>query len=264
MSVPGAAWYPDPNERAHASDRFAPVMPSAGGAPVASLPAVTPLPRVDSGVPTAPPSRLLPPADFVVRPKHRWWKVRRAGAVFLAIALLGLGAYAAGLLDRLTVAGPSRKASSATVKVHEASGYSFEAPNFWLTQSADDTSTDYSFDVLHQSVVGIGTTRVDRSVDVADPAVRAFLFETASRGFQFELGGIPLTSTAPFAVDGAEGQQVVISGSGADGRPTEASQTVFIHGRRVFTVTIITHGFLADSGKTQAEFEALLASFRFR
>ena len=56
----------------------------------------------------------------------------------------------------------------------------------------------------------------------------------------------------------------MISGPGADGRPIEASQTVFIHGRRVFTVTIITHGFLADSGKTKSEFEALLSSFRFR
>ena len=258
MSGPGAAWYPDPHdgaslrwwdgnrwtEHTHSQvvttpattavatipvpatdtqDRFASVMPSIGGAPVTSRPPATPLPHTGLTT-TASPGRLLPPPDATAHPRRRWWRIRRAGVAFLAIILVGLGAYGTGFLDRLTVSEPTRNPSSPTVKVHEDSGYSFEVPNFWVGQSVDDTSLDYRFDVLGQSSVGVASTRVPSSVDPADPAVQAFLFDTAARGFQLELGGIPPTSTAPFPVDGAVGQQVVVAAPGADGQPMDAGK----------------------------------------
>ncbi len=238
-------------------------MPSTPDAPVPARPVTTPLPH-NGRATTTRPGRLLPPSDPVAHPRRRWWKVRRAGAVLLAIIVAGVGAWVTGLLDELSVTSPSRAASSPTVKVVEEQGYSFEVPNFWRTESIDGTELDHAFSVLDQSVVAITATRVPSSVDPADPAVRAFLFDTVSRGFQLQLGGITPTSTVPFSVDGADGQQVVITATGADGAPTDASQTVLIHGRRVVTTTIITHGLLADSGKTQREFQALLESIRFR
>lgn len=246
-----APWIAD-----HPVSTPAPPAPTGGAPP----PALDPVHS-----PPSPPLGPPPRHDIVVRPNSARTTAKRAllvGAIVAAVAIAGFGTYSSGLLDSLTGASSSpREASSDTVHVLESSGYSFETPKSWVEQSVG--SYDFGFAVPNGSISVVSSTKLAATVDLADRAVREFVFDTAARGLQLDLKGVPLTSKVPFEVGGAQGQQVVLSGSGGDGQPTQVIQTVFVRGQRVFFVAMIGHGILADDPARHAEYDAVLASFRF-
>jgi hypothetical protein len=190
--------------------------------------------------------------------------VALAVLLIVAVASAAVGAHSMGLFDSLTGSRDSRAASSTKVRVIEGSGYSFEVPDTWTDESPKDSPFDFNFSTPSDSVAIVSAQHLTPSVRLDDPTVLDFLFDTALRGVQVEFSGLALTSSIPYERNKVRGLQVVLSGRGGDGAPSQVIQTVFVHADTYFVFMMIGHGVLADDPAILTEHQRVLESFRFR
>jgi hypothetical protein len=105
---------------------------------------------------------------------------------------------------------------------------------------------------------------VEAGIDMTSQGPRDFIFDTVLRGLSAQTQGLAVASTTPYEKGGVTGEQVVLTGMGADGQATKVTYTIFLHDRLVVLTAMIQNAAIAESDpSTQAEYTALLDSYQY-
>ena len=221
-------------------------------------------PPTQERAPHDPPPWADPAPDVDIKEgSGRLRKILIAAVLAVAVALGGMVAYKQGLLDSV-IGGSSRSASNSSVKVFEHARYSFEAPQAWTTVPTKEYGSDYAFATPNNTVVVLDSTTVEPGIDMTSQATRDFIFDTALRGLELQMQGMAVSSSTPYQEGGVVGEQVVLTGMGPDGQAAKVTYTIFLKDRLVALAAMVQNAAVAESDPaTQAEYEALLASYRY-
>jgi hypothetical protein len=144
--------------------------------------------------------------------------------------------------------------------VHEGDGYSFELPREWTQTSTKDNQL--GFTAPDGTTAFVETTAVEPGVDLANPAVRQFILDTAINAFKLVMPGMAVQRSAPYQTGDIDGIQLVMSGTAPDGSTGAVVVTFFVQGESGFTVAMARENSAFDLS-VDPDYNAFLESFRF-